>query len=347
MSLSREAIVEGLRRIVGPDAVVTDEKILVESSVDNFRKLQNIFDVHTAPVPAAVVLPADTAQVAAILTWANENGVNVIPRTGAHGDRGRARERRARLRDRRRVDDEPDRQHRPVQHAGHLPVRRAAAGARGPGARARPDHRPLAAVQAGGPHGWPGRDAQHRPVLDAVRRHRGHGRRPRGRVPGRRGRAHQERAAARRRPRHPSHRDRQRGRALLHQRGDRQAVPVLPREQHVPRLDAQGHGDRLRRAPRRDGQRLQAVGGAGLRPGRRRHPLLALRRRRTTACCCSWPKARRASPRRRPTASRPSSTSTPSALRSPASTSRPGSTTSAGTRARSPPRTSASARRTT
>jgi alkyldihydroxyacetonephosphate synthase len=88
MSLSREAIVEGLRRIVGPDAVVTDEKILVESSVDNFRKLQNIFDVHTAPVPAAVVLPADTAQVAAILTWANENGVNVIPRTGATATEG-------------------------------------------------------------------------------------------------------------------------------------------------------------------------------------------------------------------------------------------------------------------
>ena len=37
MSLSREAIVEGLRGIVGPDAVVTDERVLVESSVDNFR----------------------------------------------------------------------------------------------------------------------------------------------------------------------------------------------------------------------------------------------------------------------------------------------------------------------
>ena len=88
MSLSREAIVEGLQRIVGPEAVVTDEKILVESSVDNFRKLQNIFDVHTMPVPAAVVLPADTAQVAELLTWANENGVNVIPRTGATATEG-------------------------------------------------------------------------------------------------------------------------------------------------------------------------------------------------------------------------------------------------------------------
>jgi len=88
MSLSREAIAESLRGIVGADAVVTDERVLVESSVDNFRKLQNIFDVHTLPLPAAVVLPADTGQVAAVLRWANENGVNVIPRTGGTATEG-------------------------------------------------------------------------------------------------------------------------------------------------------------------------------------------------------------------------------------------------------------------
>ena len=88
MSLSREAIVEGLRRIVGPDAVVTDERVLVESSVDNFRKLQNIFDVHTMPVPAAVALPADAAQVAELLRFASDNGVAVIPRTGGTATEG-------------------------------------------------------------------------------------------------------------------------------------------------------------------------------------------------------------------------------------------------------------------
>ena len=88
MSLSREAIVEGLRRIVGPEAVVTDERVLVESSVDNFRKLQNIFDVHTMPVPAAVALPADAAQVAELLRFASDNGVSVIPRTGGTATEG-------------------------------------------------------------------------------------------------------------------------------------------------------------------------------------------------------------------------------------------------------------------
>jgi len=88
MDLSREAVVEGLRRIVGPDDVVTDEQILVESSVDNFRKLQNIFNVHTMPVPAAIVMPRTTEKVAEILRWADENGVNVIPRTGGTATEG-------------------------------------------------------------------------------------------------------------------------------------------------------------------------------------------------------------------------------------------------------------------
>jgi alkyldihydroxyacetonephosphate synthase len=88
MTLSREAIAEGLRGIVGPDAVVTDARVLVESSVDNFRKLQNIFDVHTLPVPAAVVLPRDAQQVAGILRFAAEHGVTVIPRTGGTATEG-------------------------------------------------------------------------------------------------------------------------------------------------------------------------------------------------------------------------------------------------------------------
>ena len=88
MPLSREAIVEGLRSIVGPEAVVTDERVLIESSVDNFRKLQNIFNVHTMPVPAAVVLPHSAQQVSEILRFADGNGVNVIPRTGGTATEG-------------------------------------------------------------------------------------------------------------------------------------------------------------------------------------------------------------------------------------------------------------------
>jgi len=88
MPLSRESIVEGLQHVVGSDDVITDEQILIESSVDNFRKLQNIFDVHTMPVPAAIVMARSTEQVAEILRFADEHGVNVIPRTGATATEG-------------------------------------------------------------------------------------------------------------------------------------------------------------------------------------------------------------------------------------------------------------------
>ena len=52
MELSREAIVEGLQEILGPEHVVTDEQELRERSIDNFRKLEKIFGVFTLPVPA-------------------------------------------------------------------------------------------------------------------------------------------------------------------------------------------------------------------------------------------------------------------------------------------------------
>jgi alkyldihydroxyacetonephosphate synthase len=82
MHLSREAIVEGLQRIVGPQDVITDDAVLQESSVDNFRKLENIFNVHTLPIPAAVVMARSTQKVAEVLTFANDHGINVVPRTG-------------------------------------------------------------------------------------------------------------------------------------------------------------------------------------------------------------------------------------------------------------------------
>jgi alkyldihydroxyacetonephosphate synthase len=88
MHLSREAIVEGLQQIVGAEDVVTDEAVLRQSSIDNFRKLENIFGVYTRPLPAAVVMARSTENVAEILRFADEHRVNVIPRTGATATEG-------------------------------------------------------------------------------------------------------------------------------------------------------------------------------------------------------------------------------------------------------------------
>ena len=88
MQLSREAIVEGLQAILGPEHVVTDADVLKRRSIDNFRKLETIFGAWTLPPPAAVAMVGSTEDVAAVLAFANEHGINVVPRTGGTATEG-------------------------------------------------------------------------------------------------------------------------------------------------------------------------------------------------------------------------------------------------------------------
>jgi alkyldihydroxyacetonephosphate synthase len=88
MALSRESIVEHLRLIVGADRVITDEHELQLSSIDNFRKLETIFGVHTLAPPAAVVKVRSTDEAAAVLRLADEHGINVVSRTGGTATEG-------------------------------------------------------------------------------------------------------------------------------------------------------------------------------------------------------------------------------------------------------------------
>jgi len=88
MSLKREEIVESLRKLVGKDRVVTDEQVLKESSVDRFRRFEAYHGVYRLPLPAAVVYVKSTQDVAAVIKFANENKVNVVPRTGHSATEG-------------------------------------------------------------------------------------------------------------------------------------------------------------------------------------------------------------------------------------------------------------------
>lgn len=80
--ISREAIVENLKKILGESQVITDEKVLKESSNDRYRKYEQVCEVYTQPIPAAVVYVESTQQVADVLKFANEYEVNIVPRTG-------------------------------------------------------------------------------------------------------------------------------------------------------------------------------------------------------------------------------------------------------------------------
>lgn len=88
MSLSREAIVSELKKIVPATQVITDEQVLKDSSVDRFRKFENINKVYTQPIPAAIVYVHSAEEVAKVLTFANDNVINVVPRTGISATEG-------------------------------------------------------------------------------------------------------------------------------------------------------------------------------------------------------------------------------------------------------------------
>jgi alkyldihydroxyacetonephosphate synthase len=88
MPLTREAIVEHLQKIVGAANVLTDPVLLQQRSIDNWRKLENIFGVYTMPVPAAVVMIRSTEAASAVLKFADEHGVNVVARTGGTATEG-------------------------------------------------------------------------------------------------------------------------------------------------------------------------------------------------------------------------------------------------------------------
>ena len=51
MALQNDAVVEHLRQLLPAEQVHTDAEELQRASVDNFRKLQNIFGVYTMPMP--------------------------------------------------------------------------------------------------------------------------------------------------------------------------------------------------------------------------------------------------------------------------------------------------------
>ncbi len=80
--LERNKIVEELVKILGQDQVVTDEKVLKESSIDRYRKFEQVHEVYVLPIPAAVAYVKTTEQVQAVLAFANEYQINVVPRTG-------------------------------------------------------------------------------------------------------------------------------------------------------------------------------------------------------------------------------------------------------------------------
>jgi alkyldihydroxyacetonephosphate synthase len=86
--LNRQSIVRAMTELLGPPAVETGGEQLKAASVDRFKKYTSVHGIYDGPIPAAIVYPSSTADVAAILRFAERNLVNVVPRTGGTATEG-------------------------------------------------------------------------------------------------------------------------------------------------------------------------------------------------------------------------------------------------------------------
>ncbi|WP_051299479.1 FAD-binding oxidoreductase [Arthrobacter castelli] len=87
-SLDRAAILARLRTLLPADQVETSEAVLKEASVDRFKKYQSVNGIFDAPTPAAIAYATSAEEVSAVLQFANEHLVNIVPRTGRTGTEG-------------------------------------------------------------------------------------------------------------------------------------------------------------------------------------------------------------------------------------------------------------------
>ncbi len=86
--LNRQSIVAAMTELLGSQAVQTGTEQLAEASVDRFKKYTAVHGIYDGPIPAAIVYPSCTADVAAVLRFAEENLVNVVPRSGGTATEG-------------------------------------------------------------------------------------------------------------------------------------------------------------------------------------------------------------------------------------------------------------------
>jgi alkyldihydroxyacetonephosphate synthase len=86
--LTRQSIVDAMTGLLGPAAVDTRAEQLRQASVDRFRKYTAVHGIYDGPIPAAIVYPASTAEVAAVLRFAGQNLVTIVPRTGGTATEG-------------------------------------------------------------------------------------------------------------------------------------------------------------------------------------------------------------------------------------------------------------------
>ncbi len=77
-----------LTDILTTDQINTNKDDLYDAAADRYKKYAKARKVLNVPSPIAIVYPKDTKEVSALLSFCNDNGINVIPRGGKTATEG-------------------------------------------------------------------------------------------------------------------------------------------------------------------------------------------------------------------------------------------------------------------
>lgn len=86
--MTKEQILEELSTMLTADQINTDAEDLYDASADRYKKYAKAKKVLDNPIPTAIVYPKNTEEVRDLLMFCNQNGINVIPRSGKTATEG-------------------------------------------------------------------------------------------------------------------------------------------------------------------------------------------------------------------------------------------------------------------
>jgi alkyldihydroxyacetonephosphate synthase len=86
--MNNAEIIERLQGLLKPQQIDTRAEVLYDAAADRYKKYAKAKKVLDVPTPTAIVYPASTAEVKALLEFCAANAINVIPRSGKTATEG-------------------------------------------------------------------------------------------------------------------------------------------------------------------------------------------------------------------------------------------------------------------
>lgn len=86
--MDKEKVIVDLKNMLLEEQINTNYDDLYDAAADRYKKYAKAKKVLDVPVPTAIVYPKSVEEVRKLLVYCNENGINVIPRSGKTATEG-------------------------------------------------------------------------------------------------------------------------------------------------------------------------------------------------------------------------------------------------------------------